>query len=201
VTRSPRGIAAGFCLVLAAPALWIGMSAMLAAEEQSPSARPISAKKPTAADPKWRITRPDPSKTLVEADNSFCLVCHVNLEEEELVDVHLPVGVGCELCHGLSDDHSQDEDSLAPPEVMWPKARINRRCMTCHPRNELFAEKEAARAHRKFFDRLESLDKAKPGEKYCTQCHGKHGIRNRTRIWEKETGKLLKRSGGPAMDR
>lgn len=162
---------------------------------------PTKPKEPLSKDTKWKVTKPDLSKSVMEADNSYCLVCHINLEEEELVDIHLPVGVGCETCHGMSDDHSADEDSLTPPEIMWPKERINPRCMTCHSRDQMLEDETAAMSHRKMFLRWEEPKKAEPGEKYCTQCHGEHAIRNRTREWDKETGKLLKQTGGPGMDR
>lgn len=101
----------------------------------------------------------------------------------------------------ISDDHSADEDSLTAPEIMWSKERINPRCMTCHTREELLADKTAAESHRKMFQRWEAPEKAEPGEKYCVQCHGQHRIAHRTRVWDQQTGKLLKRSGGPVMDR
>ena len=182
------------CFLVAA-ALLVGVVGLLRAAEGP------CAKTGTNADVNWKVTKPAPSEPVMEADNSYCLVCHVNLEEEELVDIHLPVGVGCEMCHGISDEHSADEDSLTPPEIMWPKERINTRCMTCHSREEMLAEKESAKSHRKMFQRWEDPEKAEPGEKYCIQCHGEHGISNRTRSWDKATGKLLKQSGGPAMDR
>ncbi len=196
-------------LLLMATGILFATSVLVLAEEKEPAAKvPVQAKvdsgksrKPLGKDTKWKVTKPDPSKAVMEADNSYCLVCHVNLEEEELVDIHLPVGVGCETCHGLSDNHSADEDSLTPPEIMWSKERINSRCMTCHSREELLVDKTAAEPHREMFQRWEEPTKAEPGEKYCVQCHGKHRIRNRTREWDQESGKLLKQSGGPAMDR
>ncbi len=198
-TNSVLGVAtAGLLLVVGA--LLLSWSALVPAEEAK-SATPPAPQKPLGKDTKWKVTKPDPSKPVEEADNSYCLVCHVNLEEEELVDIHLPVGVGCETCHGMSDDHSADEDSLTPPEIMWSKARINPRCMTCHTREELLADKTVAEPHREMFQRWETPEKAEPGEKYCVQCHGKHRVPNRTRQWDQETGKLLKRLGGPSMDR
>ncbi len=196
-------------LVLVVTAILFGTSVLVPAEEKEPPVTvPVQAKadsakpkKPLGKDVKWKVTKPDLSKPVMEADNSYCLVCHINLEEEELVDIHLPVGVGCETCHGMSDDHSADEDSFTAPEIMWSKARINSRCMTCHSRADMLKDKTAAESHRKVFQRWEEPKKAKPGEKYCIQCHGEHRIRNRTREWDKESGKLLKQSGGPAMDR
>lgn len=199
------GTLAGLLVVVMG--ILLASSALVPADEKESVEKTLavakadSGDKPLGRDTKWKVTRPDVSKPVMEADNSYCLVCHVNLEEEELVDIHLPVGVGCETCHGLSDDHSADEDSMTPPEIMWGKARINPRCMSCHSREELLEDKTAAEPHREMFQRWEEPAKSEPGEKYCIQCHGKHRISNRTREWDQETGKLLKRSGGPVMDR
>ena len=124
------------------------------------------------------------------ADNSYCYVCHANYQEEELTKFHLPMGVGCELCHGMSDEHSADEDGLTPPEIMWPKPWINVTCMECHPYEELAKE----HSHEEF------LAKTSP-EQVCTECHGKeHRLSVRTRVWDRETGKLTDCDGVRMMD-
>jgi len=119
------------------------------------------------------------------ADNSFCLVCHADFEEEELASVHQEVGVGCEACHGPSYDHSSDEGHLTPPDRMFPKEEINPYCMKCHGEADLAEEESHG-----------ELLKAPPGGPPCTQCHGEHRIRNRIRKWDKKTGKLLWAEGG-----
>ncbi len=124
------------------------------------------------------------------ADNSYCYVCHANYKDEDLTKVHLPVGVGCELCHGMSDEHSADEDGLTPPEIMWPKEWINVTCMECHPREALARQD----GHHEF------LNEPFPDE-VCTDCHGeKHRLNVRTRVWDKKTGKLLECDGVRMMD-
>ena len=209
--RLRRNLIGSTAGILLATGVFVMSTCVLVPAEEKSAASPAStgveekgktsAKKAEDKDPKWKATRPDTSKPLEAADNSYCLVCHVNLEEEELVDIHLPVGVGCETCHGFSDDHSSDEDGLTAPEIMWSKERINPRCMTCHPREDMLKDKTAALSHRKLFQRWDKPKTAEPGEKYCVECHGEHRLRHRTRVWDKETGKLLKQSGGPAMDR
>lgn len=177
-------------LLLVAAASLAGAAALLTADE-----------KPAAGDPAWKVTAPDRSQKPVPADNSYCLVCHINLEKEKLVAWHLPAGVGCETCHGMSDKHSADEDNLTAPEIMWAKPRINPRCLTCHPQADLLKSKDGGDSHKEAFARWEKPAAADDGERYCTDCHGDHHIPNRTRQWDKETGKLLKRTAGPAMDR
>ena len=86
------------------------------------------------------------------ADNSFCNVCHANLETEKLVRIHMAEGVGCETCHGISDKHSEDEDSLVPPDVIFAKSGIVPFCMQCHDKDALI---EADSDHEKLFAALE----------------------------------------------
>ena len=64
--------------------------------------------------------RPEP------ADNSYCLVCHANYDDENLTKAHQPAGVGCEQCHGTSVKHSGDEDGLTPPDRCSPGRRSMR---------------------------------------------------------------------------
>ncbi len=115
------------------------------------------------------------------ADNSFCYVCHVNYEEEKLVRAHHPVGVGCETCHGMSDQHSEDEDNLIPPDILFPKARIDSFCSKCHGREELLDVED----HETIFAKENRTTKA------CTDCHGqRHRLKVRTRKWNKVTREL-----------
>jgi len=117
------------------------------------------------------------------ADNSFCYVCHVNFKKEALAQTHQSVGVGCEKCHGSSDAHSSDEDGLTPPEKMYARQRINPYCMTCHSKTKLAKVSE----HKSML--------AGTSKKVCTDCHGKHKLKVRTRIWDKSTGKLISDDG------
>ena len=134
-----------------------------------------------------------PAKKKKSADNSYCLVCHANYEEEKLTRTHAKAGVGCEKCHGKSSKHSSDEDSLIPPEVMFPREKIKPFCMTCHDAKEMMEEEEE--------DHKEILQANPPASaKTCTQCHGKHQLKVRTRVWDKATGKLLRDDGVRMMN-
>jgi hypothetical protein len=116
------------------------------------------------------------------ADNSFCYVCHANYESEKLVKVHQSEGVGCETCHGMSDKHSQDEDSLTPPDVIFAAAKVASYCGQCHEKRDLLDGDES---HEKFFAGQVEPDKT------CTSCHDmKHVLKVRTRRWNKETRKI-----------
>jgi hypothetical protein len=123
------------------------------------------------------------------ADNSYCYACHANYEDEELTTAHQPVGVGCEQCHGMSIDHSGDEDNIIPPEKMFVKSEITAYCMTCHEKPKLLVAEQKNHEHRDFFEKPDP-------EKTCNECHAeKHRLNVRTRIWDKKTGKLIKDDG------
>jgi hypothetical protein len=49
-------------------------------------------------------------------------------------------------------------------------------CGECHPKHK------------------DSVSAADMKDKVCTDCHGKHRLAVRTRVWDKETGKLLKQN-------
>ena len=121
------------------------------------------------------------------ADNSRCHVCHVNYEAEDLAVLHARGNVGCERCHGGCDAHCGDEDNITPPDIMYPRAKINPSCMVCHPRDKIDTAKLAQ--HKPLFAGTGAAKKS------CTDCHGSHRLGRRTRRWDKTTGKLLADDG------
>ncbi|HCO95698.1 MAG TPA: hypothetical protein DIU00_17420 [Phycisphaerales bacterium] len=124
--------------------------------------------------------------------NIFCSACHYGFDDEELARTHELAGIGCERCHGESERHRSDEDNVTPPEIMYPKAKINPTCMMCHPRHEIsqVASHKALLAGAKtVFDPADEDD----NQIYCTDCHAKdHRINVRNIRWNKQTGELLK---------
>ena len=125
--------------------------------------------------------------------NEFCSACHHGFAEEELARVHELAGVGCERCHGESQRHRSDEDNVTPPQIMYPKDKINPTCMMCHPRHTIRrvpAHETLLAGAETIFDPA-SQDAGSP--LYCTSCHAKdHCIKVRTIRWNKATGELLK---------
>ena len=129
--------------------------------------------------------------------NPYCLACHLDFDEEELALQHEIWGIGCERCHGESFRHRSDEANLTPPQIMYPKERINPSCMSCHPRQEIQDTKEhdpILEAGLSVFD--EATPSGQDAKKYCTDCHGtKHRVlRVRATTWDKATGALLKKN-------
>ncbi len=124
--------------------------------------------------------------------NLFCYACHADFDEEKLVVGHKAAGIGCERCHGESLRHRSDEANVTPPELMYPKERINPTCMTCHPRHEI----RQVESHRPILEANLSVLETAPDEharRYCTDCHGQeHHMKTRTIQWDKCTGKLVR---------
>ena len=125
------------------------------------------------------------------ADNSYCYVCHINYKSEDIAIAHENKGIGCETCHGMSDDHSSDENGLCAPGRMFARDKITAYCTTCHSQDDLRKVEKHLRFV--FTDNSEK-------RKVCTDCHGKHRLENRTRKWNKDTGVLSWKDGAPIMD-
>lgn len=119
------------------------------------------------------------------ADNSPCLVCHANFEEEPLSRRHARAGVGCVKCHGESLDHRSDENNTTPPDRMFPRSEIDRACRECHPTHNVPAKLVVAT----YLERCREI--TNPEKLVCTDCHGKHRMNYRSIFWDKRTGRLL----------
>ena len=112
-----------------------------------------------------------------EVDNSRCFVCHINYMQEDIAVIHARADIGCAGCHGESDEHIADESWASggngtPPDIMYPRLKINPFCMSCHPRNKIDTEQH------------KSLFAADTEKKYCTDCHGNHRLANRKCKWK-----------------
>jgi hypothetical protein len=137
------------------------------------------------AEAKEAAAKPAAKAPAEPADNSFCYACHANYNGEKLTKQHQPVGVGCEKCHGLSVQHSGDEDNITPPDRMFSKADVDPFCITCHDKPALMKRED----HRLYL-------KGETVEQTCNECHAKdHHMKVRTRQWDKKTHKLIKDDG------
>ena len=124
--------------------------------------------------------------------NAFCSACHYGFAEEDLARTHERAGVGCERCHGESERHRSDESNVTPPEIMYPRDKINPTCMMCHPRHEIrrVPAHEALLAGAK--TSLDSAPESDARPMVCTDCHAKeHRIKVRTIRWNKATSERL----------
>jgi hypothetical protein len=141
------------------------------------------------------------------AENAACFVCHDNFQEEQLVTQHGDGDVGCVDCHGKSYDHRNDETNTTPPDVMFPRQKIDAACVECHDTHDAPAAEVVARLR----ERLPRLSQSQ--ELVCTDCHGHHRLTLRTVVWDRTTRELLTgkqdvtgqqdapaKKNGPALD-
>jgi len=138
------------------------------------------------------------SKDQIVVANQFCAACHYGFDDEKFAFTHMAAGIGCERCHGESARHRSDEDNVTPPELMYPRERINPTCMMCHPRHDIIH----VNRHKSFLEGAETIfdpeiDDASARtagpKKVCTDCHArKHRISVRTTRWDKCTGEIIK---------
>ena len=182
--------------------LFAAMPAVVpAGDAKPPAAAPSPAAKPGE--------KPSPPKTSAKAepvepaDNSYCLVCHLNYENEKLAHKHQVAGVGCTKCHGESEKHSGDEDGLTAPDIIYAHEDVNKFCITCHPQEKIAKNKN----HEDVFPTKGAGKTEKQGAKsagppkaeerlVCTECHGEnHRMEVRTRKWDKKTRKLISDDG------
>ena len=123
--------------------------------------------------------------------NPFCYACHADFQGETLEARHAKAGIGCERCHGESERHRSDEANITPPELMYPRTRVNPTCMICHPRDTI---KQVDSHDVILADAKTIFDEKDPEgpEKVCTDCHApKHKMGVRTVRWNKATGEIL----------
>jgi hypothetical protein len=179
----------------AASAVALGVSMLIAAAgcslRQARQATPSGisrAEKVPAAPAKEESAAP--AATFVA--NPFCKACHVDFDEEPLALTHRAAGIGCERCHGESLRHRSDEANVTPPDIMYPKERINPTCMMCHPRQtiqQVDSHKAILRAN---LSALETLLPSGNDAESCTDCHGReHRLKVHAVEWDKCTGTVL----------
>jgi len=107
-------------------------------------------------------------------DNQACLVCHLDLKNEEITAIHLEAGVTCAACHGDSDAHRGDEWNVVRPDVIWGRATMEPFCKQCHPKHTNNVK------YRNWVD--EWNGKRRTTGRYvtensvCMDCHGEHAI-------------------------
>ena len=111
------------------------------------------------------------------ADNSRCFVCHVNYMQEDIAVTHARANIGCATCHGESDKHIADESWASggngtPPDIMYPRPKINPFCMGCHTKDTIDT------------DQHKPLFASGAEQTYCTDCHGNHRLTNRKCKWK-----------------
>jgi hypothetical protein len=122
----------------------------------------------------------DKPEDKVGADNSRCQVCHLNFVQEPLSLAHARTNIGCIKCHGACDAHIADESWASggkgtPPEIMYPRLKINDSCLECHKLPTVIKSNN---------HKPEEIWLLAYQQKVCTDCHGKHRMVNRKCKWK-----------------
>jgi hypothetical protein len=115
------------------------------------------------------------------ANNDRCHVCHINYAEERFAVTHARHGVGCEKCHGQSDDHCGSESHEIAPERIYARDAVRPACLQCHDPKTLAGQEMHTL----------NLVTTPQAKKVCTDCHSTHRLERRTVRWDKATRKLL----------
>jgi len=154
------------------PAVIVSLAACLiglAAAQLSPASVPRAKLKAVEREMRKR------AKGALPKDNFACLVCHPNLGDELLVAKHLPHGVTCAFCHGLSSDHRNDESNQTKADVLFGRAEVEPFCRKCHGKHDHPDKVNAFLA--------ECQGTVRPngrlilGQAVCTDCHGAHALK------------------------
>ena len=120
------------------------------------------------------LTMPGPVTLGKPADNSHCLVCHLDFKKEEISAEHEKEGVGCNSCHGESLAHGDDEFNITTPDVTYGRVEIAPLCTKCHKTHD------KGRKYQAFLKKWE--DERRPNGRMisaasvCTDCHGNHAV-------------------------
>lgn len=141
---------------------------------------PAKNEKPLLLDDEPPLLLDDPAASQADADmadNSRCFVCHINYAQEEIAVTHARQDMGCNNCHGESDEHIADESWASggngtAPDKIYTKDKVNPFCLGCHSKDKLPEE-----PHKPLFADSNS-------KKYCTDCHGEHLLKERKTKWK-----------------
>jgi hypothetical protein len=107
-------------------------------------------------------------------DNSTCLVCHIDLETEDLVAAHLKGGIVCASCHGNSETHRSDELNITKPDMLFGRSEIRAFCKSCHPTHKSGTQYQAF--VKEWSGRRRPNGRMVLADSICTDCHGNHVI-------------------------
>ena len=109
------------------------------------------------------------------ADNSLCIVCHLNFAENDAIAGHVSERITCAHCHGVSIDHMNDESMMTSPDILYGRTEVGTMCQQCHStphrrpdRVEAFLKKWTGRGRKNGRTITE--------DSICADCHGLHTV-------------------------
>ena len=109
-----------------------------------------------------------------ETDNSACLVCHIDLQDEQIAAKHLEAGIVCAACHGPSEPHRSDELNVITPDVTFGRSEIEVFCKACHPVHKTSEGYDAF--VKQWYGKRRPNGRMVLENSVCTDCHGNHAI-------------------------
>jgi hypothetical protein len=110
-------------------------------------------------------------------NNSLCLVCHLDFDEEPITTDHLRKGITCAHCHGNSTAHMHDETMMTSPDILHGRSEVKAMCRHCHQTHRNPQAVEMFR--KKWRGRKRENGRSITVESTCTDCHGMHTIPRR----------------------
>ena len=109
-----------------------------------------------------------------QTDNSFCMVCHADFDDEPIAAEHLEAEIVCASCHGSSEDHGGDEANVITPDVAFGRSEIVPFCKSCHPEHKTGEDYDAF--VKKWNGKRRPNGRMVLDNSVCTDCHGNHAI-------------------------
>lgn len=168
----------------------LGVFGWMAAAADSGTAQP-AALRPLTIDKSAPLLLDEPALNRPAADTPptltrslICHDCHGDFLRDSFSVTHGTNRVTCVSCHGLSEAHSGDEENITPPQIMYAREAIAVKCRECHEGHNAAADAVIALWQQR------GLQKLKPAQLVCTDCHGTHRMKVRMVRWDKKTGKI-----------
>jgi len=162
-------------VIIGLSGIYLGTISGCSGEEQNTGSDPTSESSTNnKADDQPSSSAQADSTTKGPADNSSCLVCHIDFQEETLSIKHEESGVGCKDCHGVSEDHSQDELNILFPDVMFGRAEVVPFCTSCHKQEEHPKGDIYQLFLKKWTGKYRPHGRLIHNNSICTDCHGEH---------------------------
>ena len=110
-------------------------------------------------------------------DNSMCIVCHMDFDDEEITNAHIWEGITCAYCHGTSVAHMHDETMMTSPDILYGRTEVEGLCLLCHKPHKNPSAVEDFR--QKWAGKKRENGRGVNSESVCTDCHGLHTIARR----------------------
>ena len=124
--------------------------------------------------PQRRPAGADAGHASSAADNSECLICHMDFKAELISARHERERIRCTDCHGPSLAHGDDEMNITPPDKLFGRAEVVPFCKTCHRSHK--KGKAYDDFVKKWHSRRRPNGRMILDDSVCTDCHGNHAV-------------------------